>query len=121
MLSPGGRHTCAIKSGVGWTDGVDYKDRLFCFGRNLEGQLDPPSGMSAAAWEMVYVSFGHQNIVPILLDNVWADTRDGRQLVDAQSKTHKFSFAGVIRAAQSCQAASQKALSERALFGALFL
>ena len=53
----GGRHTCAIKSGVGWTDGVDYKDRLFCFGRNVEGQLDPPIEMSTAAWEMVYESF----------------------------------------------------------------
>jgi hypothetical protein len=50
----GGRHTCAIKSGVGWTDGVDYADRLFCFGRNDEGQLDIPVEMANEAWETVY-------------------------------------------------------------------
>lgn len=49
----GGRHTCAIKSGIGWADGVNYNDRLFCFGRNQEGQLDPPVALSTASWETV--------------------------------------------------------------------
>ncbi len=53
----GGRHTCAIKRGVGWTDGIDYTDHLFCFGRNIEGQLDPPTETAQAAWETVCVMF----------------------------------------------------------------
>ena len=52
----GGRHTCAIKAGVGWIDGIDYTDRLFCFGRNIEGQLDPPIETAQEAWETVCVA-----------------------------------------------------------------
>jgi hypothetical protein len=33
---------------------VDYTDRLFCFGRNEEGQLNIPVDMTNDAWETMY-------------------------------------------------------------------
>jgi hypothetical protein len=53
QVSAGGRHTCGIKSGLGFTDGKDYTGRLFCFGRNEEKQCSVPQDVADAVWSTV--------------------------------------------------------------------
>jgi hypothetical protein len=116
----GGRHTCAIKSGIGWTDGKDYTDRLYCFGRNEEGQSDVPIGMANDAWETVYESdarvFKYTDFWHLLM----ADTRDGQRRVAERRKTQRTWFAGVTKAAPSYRITYPSLLSARALFGSQF-
>lgn len=50
QVSVGGRHTCGIKLGAGYSDGKDYTGRLFCFGRNTEKQCDVPNDVKDSVW-----------------------------------------------------------------------
>ncbi len=101
---------------------MDYNDRLFCFGRNKEGQLDPPIAMSTAAWEIVYApffAFAHFGNLILLFSS--ADTRDGQQHVVERSETRKILSAGVTKAARSLPATFQNLLLQSALFGSRYL
>ena len=117
----GGRHTCAIKSGIGWADGVDYTDRLFCFGRNEEGQLNIPNGLVNDAWETVYDVCTHIYNHTKNWHIFFADTRDGPQRAAERRTTQKTWFAGETKAAQSCQVTYPSLLLARILFGCRFL
>ena len=86
QVSAGGRHTCGIKTGPGFTDGKDYTGRLFCFGRNEEKQCSVPADVADAVWSTVSAGALPPNSQPQTCN----DNARGCRLEDDMRHTYGF-------------------------------
>jgi hypothetical protein len=89
QVSAGGRHSCGIKTGPGFSDGKDYTGRLFCFGRNVEQQCLVPADVKDAVWAIV--TAGHPiDTTEMLFENNgtcaagWKTTCGVTEVLDSQ-------------------------------------
>jgi hypothetical protein len=86
QVSAGGRHTCGIKTGPGFTDGKDYTGRLFCFGRNEEKQCSVPADVADAVWSTVSAGA----LPPDSQPQTCSDNARGCRLEDDMRHNHGF-------------------------------